>query len=147
VNDIESLYRLILKSWNDRDAAAYAACFAEDAAVIGFDGSQMNGRSEIERSLVQIFDHHQTASYVSKIREVRRLADDVALLRAVVGMVPPGGDDINAAVNAVQSLVAAKRNDRWQGVLFQNTPAAFHGRPEAAEELTQELREVLHSSR
>ena len=32
----------------------------------------------------------------------------LAILRAVVGMVPRGGSDINPAVNAVQSLVCKK---------------------------------------
>jgi hypothetical protein len=30
--------------------------------------------------------------------------------------------------------------------VYQNTPAAFHGRPELARQLTDELRQVLHGS-
>jgi uncharacterized protein (TIGR02246 family) len=77
------------------------------------------------------------------VRDVRSLSADVALLRAAVGMVPPGGDDINPATNAIQSLVAVRLEGRWQVALYQNTPAAFHGRPEAAVELTDELRGLL----
>jgi len=77
------------------------------------------------------------------VREVRFLSTDIALLRAVVGMVPPGQNDINPAVNAIQSLVAVKDKDIWRITLFQNTPAQFHGRPELAEELTKELRQLL----
>jgi hypothetical protein len=46
-------------------------------------------------------------------------------------------------VNAIQTLVAARRDGRWRVELFQNTPAAFHGRPEASEALTAELRGAL----
>jgi hypothetical protein len=44
----------------------------------------------------------------------------------------------------VQTLVAVRQGDAWRIASFQNTPAAFHGRPEAVEELTRELRELLH---
>jgi uncharacterized protein (TIGR02246 family) len=141
--DIGALYQQLLDAWNQRDAAAYAALFAEDASVVGFDGSQMNGRAEIAAQLGQIFADHPTSRYVGKIREVRLLIADAAILRAVVGMVPPGQSDLKPEVNAIQSLVAAKNNGQWQIALFQNTPARFDGRPELAQQLTDELRELL----
>ena len=143
--EVRSLYQRLLDAWNKRDVAAYAALFEDRANVVGFDGSQMTGRSEIETTLAQIFAHHQTASYVSKVREVRLLTPDVAILRAVVGMVPPGQNDLNPAVNAIQTLVALRRDGRWQIALFQNTPAQFHGRPELAQQLTEELRQHLET--
>jgi uncharacterized protein (TIGR02246 family) len=141
--DIGALYQQLLDGWNQRDAAAYAALFAEDASVVGFDGSQMNGRAEIASQLGQIFADHPTSRYVGKIREVRLLTADAAILRAVVGMVPPGQSDLKPDVNAIQSLVATKINGQWQIALFQNTPARFDGRPELAQQLTDELRELL----
>jgi uncharacterized protein (TIGR02246 family) len=143
--EVRSLYQRLLDAWNKRDAAAYAALFDDGANVVGFDGSHMTGRSEIETTLAQIFAHHETAPYVSKVREVRLLTPDVAILRAVVGMVPPGQTDINPAVNAIQSLTAVKRDGRWRIALFQNTPAQFHGRPELAQQLTEELRQHLET--
>ena len=38
-------------------------------------------------------------------REIRFLSADVALLRAVVGMVPPGQSDLRPELNAIQTLV------------------------------------------
>jgi uncharacterized protein (TIGR02246 family) len=58
--DVRSLYERLIDAWNRRDAAAYAALFDDAANVVGFDGSQMNGRSEIESTLAGIFAHHQT---------------------------------------------------------------------------------------
>jgi hypothetical protein len=43
----------------------------------------------------------------------------------------------------VQSAVLVKEGDALRIALFQNTPAAFHGRPEQAERLTAELQQVL----
>jgi uncharacterized protein (TIGR02246 family) len=141
--EVAALYHQLLDCWNKRTAHNFAALFVENGNSVGFDGSQMNGRAEIEADIGQVFADHQTAAYIGKIREVRLLTPDVAILRAVVGMVPPGQSDINPAVNTVQSLVAKKQDDRWRIALFQNTPAQFHGRPELVQQLTDELRQLL----
>jgi uncharacterized protein (TIGR02246 family) len=140
---VRALYHDLLDCWNRRNPQAMAALFADDGNLVGFDGSTVNGRSDIEAHLRPIFADHPTSKYVSKIREVRFLKPDLALVRAVVGMVPPGKSDINPAVNAIQSLVAVRENGRWRVALFQNTPAQFHGRPELAQQLTEELRQLL----
>ncbi len=77
------------------------------------------------------------------MRWVRFLTPETALLCAVVGMVPPGKTDLNPAVNSIQTMTAVFQENRWQIVLFQNTPAQYHGRPEMAETLTAELRSLL----
>ena len=64
---------------------------------------------------------------------------------SAAGMVPPGGDDLNPAVNTLQTLLAARSRDGWRIVLFQNTPAQFHGRPELTEQHLAELRQVQRS--
>jgi uncharacterized protein (TIGR02246 family) len=140
---VATLFHAVLAAWNDRDAAAYAALFDADGRVVGFDGSEMNGRTEIERELTRIFADHSTAEYVAKVRGVRLVGERVALLSAVAGMVPRGRSELNPDVNAVQTLVAAETGGEWRVVLFQNTPAQYHGRPEAAEALTAELRALL----
>ena len=143
---IES-YTALLQAWNTRDAAAFAALFTPDGSVVGFDGSQMNGREQIASELAAIFSSHATASYVAKVREVRLLDTQTALLRAVAGMVPPGTRTINPAVNAVQSLVLVLDTNRATIALLQNTPAAFHGRPHLALELTTELAAIAAEGR
>jgi uncharacterized protein (TIGR02246 family) len=136
--DARALYDALLDAWNRRDADRFAELFEDDAVLIGFDGSVMSGPDEIRTQLAAIFANHPTARFVSKVREVRALAGGVVLLRAVVGMVPPGGNDINPSVNAHQVLIAREKIAH-----FQNTPAQFHGRPELAEALTEELRALL----
>lgn len=145
-NAIRQLYQSLLAAWNRQDAAAMAACYLEDGSQVGFDGSQINGRGEIEQAMASIFADHQTAAYISIVRETRFLTNDVALLRAVVGMVPPSGADINPATNAVQSLVAVRKSGAWRIAHFHNTPAAWHGRPQDVEALTEELRKALREN-
>lgn len=140
---IRALYQQMLAGWNRRNAREFAALFAEDGNLVGFDGSQYNGRAETESEIGKIFADHQTAAYVWKVREVRFLTPDVAILRAVVGMVQPGQSDLNPDRNTIQTLVAAKRDGQWRIALFQNTPTQFHGRPELVQKLTEELRQLL----
>jgi uncharacterized protein (TIGR02246 family) len=140
-----TLYRQLLESWNTRNADTLAAAFSDEGSCVGFDGSMMNGRAEIASTLRGIFEHHPTARYVAKVREVRPLAPGVVLLRSVVGMVPPGKDELKPDVNAIQSLVIVTRGPDTKVALLQNTPAAFHGRPELAQQLTSELTDVLRS--
>jgi len=56
-------------------------------------------------------------------------------------MLPPGETQVNPKVNAIQSLVAQQEGAHWRIQLFQNTPAAFHGRPQETEALTAELQQ------
>jgi len=142
-SEIENLYKTILNAWNKQDARAYAALLTNEGSVIGFDGSQMNGPEAAETELSRIFANHRTATYIAKVQEVRFLRPEVALLRAIAGMVPAGQHDINPAVNAIQSLIAVQQASGWKIALFQNTPAQFHGRPELAQALTHELQKML----
>lgn len=140
---IVELYRQLLQAWNNQDAHGFAVGFADDANVVGYDGSLMNGTAEIEMTLSGIFTNHKTAAYIAKVREIRFLSPQVAVLRAVVGMIPPGKTELNPERNAIQSLVANYKDNQWHIALFQNTPARFDGRPELSEALTQELRQLL----
>ena len=140
---IRALYQHLLESWNRRDAHAFAAFFLEDGECIGFDGSQLIGLVEIAATLQQIFHDHLTPPYVSKIRNVRFVNPEVAVLRAIVGMVPPGKGDLEPGLNTVQTLVAARREGEWRIALFQNTPAQLHGRSELVRQMTEELRQLL----
>jgi hypothetical protein len=58
-------------------------------------------------------------------------------------MVPPGQRELNPAVNAIQTLVAEEHAGRWRIVVFQGTPAQYHGRPDLAEQHTAELQQLL----
>ena len=137
--EITAVYRSILAGWNAADAEAFAEGFTEDGVVIGFDGSEAVGRARIAEQMARIFADHATGTYVGIVREVTSLGSEAALLRAVSGVVPAGGNDIEPALNATQSLVAQRRTDGWRVVLYQNTPAQYHGRPEVVEALTAEL--------
>ncbi|WP_347551197.1 SgcJ/EcaC family oxidoreductase [Pseudalkalibacillus hwajinpoensis] len=141
---VNGVYELLIGAWNDRNAEGMARLFTEDGEIIGFDGSHSVGPREILAHLSPIFKNHPTAPYLSKVKDVRFIGKDVAILRAIAGMIPPGESDIKPEVNTHHTLIAVKHAEGWKIELFQNTPAQFHGRPELVEQMTNELREWMN---
>lgn len=138
-----SVYKQLIDGWNNQNARGMADLFDDDGEQIGFDGSQSIGQAEIFAHLEPIFKHHRTARFISKVTSVRFLSEDIAILRAIAGMVPPGQSDINPTVNTHHTLVLQEVDGEWKIKLYQNTPAQFHGRPELVEQMSAELRTVL----
>ena len=62
--------------------------------MIGFDGSLAEGITAVGDHLAPIFTDHPTAEFVAIICSMRRFGS-VGILLADVGMVPPGGKEIN----------------------------------------------------
>jgi len=144
---VVALYTRLLEAWNRRDAAGFAGQFADDGSTVGYDGSQLDGRTTIATELGRIFADHTPATYVARVRELRTLGSGAVLLRAVAGMVPPNGSALMPDRHAIQSLVAIAVDGAPRIALYQNTPAQFHGRPELVEKLTTELQRVVESGR
>jgi uncharacterized protein (TIGR02246 family) len=143
---VAALYEQLIAGWNATDAGQFAAPLADDGVVIGFDGSEEIGRAVVEKEMARIFADHTPARYVAKVRSIELLADNVALLRAVVGMIPPRESGLHPERNAHQTVIANRDGQGWQIVLFQNTPAQFHGQPELAKQLTEELTHVARAA-
>jgi uncharacterized protein (TIGR02246 family) len=142
---IRALYQQAMDGWNRGSGEAFAAPFAEDGDLVGFDGTHLKGRQEITSFHQQLFDTYVKGTrLVGKIRSVRFLTSDVALMYVVGGTIMAGQTDIEPERNSVQTLVATKDNKgEWRLAAFQNTRAQYLGRPEQAQSLTEELRRLL----
>jgi uncharacterized protein (TIGR02246 family) len=92
--------------------------------------------------MARVFADHRTGTYVGIVHDVAALSPDVAVVRAVAGVVPAGADDLVPALNSVQRLTAVRRDGQWRIALYHNTPAQFHGRPELVDRLTADLRQA-----
>ncbi|WP_164669258.1 SgcJ/EcaC family oxidoreductase [Virgibacillus doumboii] len=143
INDIKKLYEKLIDGWNNRNADQMAQLFTESGEQIGFDGSLLTGPDKIIKELSAIFDSHPTPPFISVVQEAHFIGEDSAILRAIVGMVPPDKTELDPDLNAYQTLVAVNRDGEWKVELFQNTPAQYHGRPEMVEEITQELKKHM----
>lgn len=91
-----------------------------------------------------LFDNFVKGSrLIGKIRSIRFVTEDVAIMIAVGGTVMAGQSDIDPDRNSVHTLVAVKHNVKWYFTAFQNSQAQFIGRPGEAHALTEELRKGL----
>lgn len=141
---IRNLYQQLVDGWNAASGDAFAAPFEEDGDLVGFDGTHFKGRQEIALFHQHLFDMFLKGSrLVGKVRSVRFLASDVAVMHTVGGTVMAGQSDLEPERNSVQTLVAVKRNGKWSLAAFQNTRATYMGRPEESQKLTEELRALL----
>lgn len=141
---IQDLLRRLIDGWNQGSGEAFAAPFAEDADFVGFDGTYFQGREEIVSFHKMLFERILVGTrLVGKVRGVRFLTPEVALMHAVGGTVMPGQSDLDPERNSIQTLVATKGDGSWKLAAFQNSRAQFIGRPELAEKLTEELRQEL----
>ena len=142
---IRALYQELMGGWNRGSGEAFAAPFAEDSDLVGFDGTHLKGRHEIISFHQQLFDTYVKGTrLVGKVRSVRFLTPDVAIMHAVGGTIMANQNDIDPDRNSVQTLVAKKGvNGEWRLAVFQNTRAQYLGRPEQSQALTEELRMLL----
>jgi uncharacterized protein (TIGR02246 family) len=141
---IRALYQQQLDGWNRGDGNAFAAPYIEDADFIGFDSTHLKGRREIASFHQMLFDKYLRGTrLVGKVRSVRFLTPDVAIMHAVGGTVMPGQSDLEPERNSIHTIVAIKRDGEWRFTAFQNSRAQFMGRPELAQQLTEELRQLL----
>lgn len=145
VTAARNTYRQLLAAWNDRNAQAFASLFEADAVMIGYDGTSADGSAEIGEHLGSIFENHPTATYLAHISNVREVDEHLVLLRAQAGMVPPGEKHLDRSVNALHTVLIRHGSDNPSIILFQNTPAHYHGRQDLSDDHVQVLKEQITS--
>jgi len=139
---VEELYASLMDAWNKRDAKAFEDLFILDGDIVGFDGTQIHGQGSIGEHLRTVFGDHPTLPYTYRITGVTQISTEVAIVRAIAGMKPPGAKDFDPKLHAIHRLTAVHRGGAYRVALFQNTPAQFHGRPQDVEQMTADLRSV-----
>lgn len=141
-----ALYFQMIDGWNKGDGNVFAAPFAEDADLVGFDGTHLKGRQEIVSFHQRLFDTFVKGSrLIGKVRNVRFLTPDVAIMHSVGGTILAGQSDIESERNSVHTIVAKKddASSQWRIVAFQNTRAQYIGRPDMVQAFTEDLRQEL----
>jgi uncharacterized protein (TIGR02246 family) len=143
---IHALYFQMIDGWNKGNGDIFADPFAEDADLVGFDGTHLKGRQEIASFHQRLFDTFVKGSrLIGKVRNVQFLTPDVAIMHAVGGTIMAGQSDIESERNSVHMIVAKKDDvsSQWHIVAFQNTRAQYIGRPDMVQALTEDLRREL----
>src|ERR687885_1684315 len=141
---IRTLYQQMIDGWNKGSGQAFAAPYTDDSDFIGFDGTYMKGRQQIASFHQMLFDKFlKGSSLIGRIRSVRFIAENVAIMIAVGGTVMTGQSDIEPERNSIHAIVAVKHDSNWYFTAFQNSRVQYIGRPEEFQALTEELRQEL----
>jgi uncharacterized protein (TIGR02246 family) len=126
---VRALYRQLMDAWNTGSGEAYAAPFAEDGDLIGFDGTHFKRREEIAPFHQRLFETHLKGTrLVGQVTSIRFLSPDVALMYAVGGTVMRGKSAPSPERDFIQTLVATKSGGEWRLAAFQNTRVRPIGR-------------------
>src|ERR687893_1277168 len=119
---VRDLYRELMDGWNRGSGEAFAAVFTEDGDLIGFDGAHFEGRAEITTFHQELFDKWLKGTrLVGRVKDVRFLSPDVALMHAVGSTVMRGKAAPSPERDSIQTLVAVRQNGQWRLAVFQNT--------------------------
>ena len=117
---IRDLFERTNASWGDADA--YAAHFSDAADYIAFDGSRAKGRTAIAAMHRPLFVGILKGSRLTgNITALRFLSPDIALIHSSGGVLRGRQKHLARSALSVQTVVAIKREGRWQFVAFQNT--------------------------
>jgi len=126
---VRALYQQLLDGWNAGSGEAFADPFAEDGDLIGFDGTHLTGRQEIAPFHQRLFDTYLKGTrLVGRVKKVRFLSADVALVHALGGTLMPGKSAPSRGRAFIQTLAAVRRAGEWRFAAFQNTPVRPIGR-------------------
>jgi len=111
------------EAWNQHDAKAYAALFAEDGDLVNVVGWWWKGRKEIESKLTDAFAFVFRESTLTITQaDVRFLAPEIAVAHVRWTMTgaktPPM---IPEPREGLQTLVLQKLGGKWMIAAFQNT--------------------------
>jgi len=119
---VRDLYRRLMDGWNRGSGAAFAAAFMEDGDLVAFDGTHFEGREEIAPFHQDLFDKWMKGTrLVGKVKDVRFLSPDIALMHAVGGTVMHGKSEPSPERDSIQTLVAIRQDGEWRLAAFQNT--------------------------
>jgi uncharacterized protein (TIGR02246 family) len=119
---VRDVYQRLMAAWNQGSGEAFAAVFADDGHLVGFDGHHFKGRDEIAPFQQELFDKWLKGSrLVGTVQDVRFLGPDVAVMHAVGGTITRGKSTPAPGRDSVQTLVVTRQGHEWQIVAFQNT--------------------------
>jgi uncharacterized protein (TIGR02246 family) len=120
---IHGVMNAFVDAWNQHDAKAFAAVFAEDADFTNWRGQGASGRSKIEEFHAPLFatifkNSHQTMTDI-KIRFVRPDVAAVDVHWELTGQTDAQGN-ARPPRQGILNFVMAKKDGKWQIVVMHN---------------------------
>lgn len=115
----------VYDAWDAHDADAFVADYTEDASAI-LPGSYRASREEIRQSMQAGFSSYLKGSTTTnKVRDIRFLNDDAAVVVSETNVVFPGETEGAAERASIATWVLTRRDGRWLLAAYQNSPATI----------------------
>jgi uncharacterized protein (TIGR02246 family) len=119
---IHQCYEQLMDGWNIGSAEAFAATFAEDGHLVGFDGTHLEGRQAITEFQRPLFEKWLKGTrLVGEVTNIQFLTADLAVVHAIGGTIMRGQTKPDPARDSIQTLIMIQREGSWQVLAFQNT--------------------------
>lgn len=129
--------------WNSGRGDEFAAAFAEEGDLVGFDGTHLKGRQEIAEFHQRLFDTVlQGARMEIQVKEIRFLRSDVALLHSTSQTTMAGQPEAAPERDSIQTIVAIKEGAEWRIAAFQNTRIQSWSGTEGPQEVLEQLEQI-----
>ena len=123
---VRGLYEQLMKGWNRGSGAEFAAVFAEDGDLVAFDGTHFEGRQEIATFHQELFDKWLKGTrLVGRVKSVRFLGPNVALMHAVGSTVMRGKTEPSPERDSILKLMAVREGDQWRLAALGSTTSGF----------------------
>jgi uncharacterized protein (TIGR02246 family) len=117
----ETIAAALTTAWNEGDAEAFAAEFANDADFVNIFATHIVGREAIEKLHQTIFDTiYKDSTNEFIVEEVRPLGDRAALVHIRAEVQVPSGP-LAGEVATVATVVIVHEHHDWRIAAFQNT--------------------------
>lgn len=105
----------LVAAWNKGSAAEFAAPFTGSADFIGFDGTHLRGRGQIEAFHQPLFEGVLKGSRVSaEARFIRLLLPELALMHSTAQGTPRGRTEPSPSRDSMQLFVVARIQGEWR---------------------------------
>lgn len=122
VEEFDELRDRQYQAWADKDGAAFAASFAEDADVVTFNGEILSTRGEIAEKMQYYFDNFIEDTTIELVDEKIRFVDArSAIVIRTTCLIRDGESECREGSDSVNTTVLAKRHGEWSQQSFQNT--------------------------
>ena len=125
---IVDIVNAVTAAWAAKDAAAYAAAYAEDVQAVGPLGTLLSGRAAFRAQHVMLFNGPFAGSTQTiEVRDIQFLTGTIAIVHQDVSLtgyafLPPGLPSSAGVVRNRVTWVVEKRGGSWEIVFQQMTP-------------------------
>jgi uncharacterized protein (TIGR02246 family) len=116
---VRDAFAAYLKAFETRNAAALAALFAEDGALIDDTGTATRGREAIQRQYAESFAADPNLKVEAALEAVRFLTPDVVQVEGTAKLTPPNVSPSSSRFSAL----AVKKGGQWQIAEVRDYPA------------------------